>query len=178
MPEECTNQDQYTKNTTRWQLHWWLDSQKHEPCNSTYSNEEAGRKNVGGGGGSQHVFPKGTENTAQTTISLDLQPSQHVTFHTKFEKAAVCYKLLKLLCQICACYISLGLSLFCSKDTYWKPGSNPHLSGTISYLFFSLNGACFSSFFPPLSSPHSWELSCQLGQQQSWCWAHKSWWTK
>lgn len=135
-------------------------------------------KMLGGGGGNQHVFPKGTENTAQTTISLDLQPSQHVTFHTKFEKAAVCYKLLKLLCQICACYISLGLSLFCSKDTYWKPGSNPHLSGTISYLFFSLNGACFSSFFPPLSSPHSRELSCQLGQQQSWCWAHKSWWTK
>lgn len=43
-----TNQDQYTKNATRWQLHWWLDSQKHQPCNSTYSNNEAGRKNVSG----------------------------------------------------------------------------------------------------------------------------------
>lgn len=136
-------------------------------------------KMLGGGGrGEPTCFSQRNREHCPDHHFTRLTAFQHVTFHTKFEKAAVCYKLLKLLCQICACYISLGLSLFCSKDTYWKPGSNPHLSGTISYLFFSLNGACFSSFFPPLSSPHSWELSCQLGQQQSWCWAHKSWWTK
>lgn len=180
VPEECTNQDQYRKSITRWELSWLVDSQKHEPCISTYSNEEG--KKVLGKKIHTHFLLKRTEKHAQTMIWLDLQPFQHITFHTlqtESKKAAIC-------CQSYSphCWTSEGaaliwlLALFIAKPHIRKltviqisVGPSPVLS------LLPLENPCSLLFLPLASSDLQW-LSCQLGQQQSWSWASESCWTK